>query len=226
MASLSPTSHGQSFGTILANSVIDPQRLADFDKHRRIIGQFIDETMNLLLNRHVASLTRPHISSQPRCATQKVIGSPRTSRQSSPATATSIKAWASWPLPGAGLSRSSIEPPSASLDKNSPYPALLVERPTGKLGQVPAPVSSLTQSPSWRTPGNLSRPSTLSGTSKASLLPQPLTPPPALDAPQIRFRRLRLHLANGGGHLHKKMDCWAFGHEGKKWTLCRSAETE
>lgn len=51
--------------------MIHPQRLADFDKHRRIIGQFIDEIMNLLLKRHVASLARPHISSQPRCAGAK-----------------------------------------------------------------------------------------------------------------------------------------------------------
>jgi hypothetical protein len=39
-----------------------------------------------------------------------------------PATATSKKAWASWPSPGADLPRSSLAPPSASLEKNSPFP--------------------------------------------------------------------------------------------------------
>src|SRR5271165_1633134 len=76
-----------------------------------------------------------------------------------PATATSKKAWAPWPLPGAGLPRSSLAPPSASLEKNSPIPPSSL-RANSKPAKPPAPVSSLTQSPFWPTPRNLSRPST------------------------------------------------------------------
>ena len=39
----------------LADCVIDPQRLADFDEQRRIIRQFIDKMVNLLLNGHIGT---------------------------------------------------------------------------------------------------------------------------------------------------------------------------
>jgi hypothetical protein len=64
-------------------------------------------------------------------------------------------------LTGAGLPRSSLAPPSASLEKNSPIP-LSSSTASSKPAKLPVPVSSRTSSPSSPTPRNLSRPSTLS----------------------------------------------------------------
>jgi hypothetical protein len=57
-----------------------------------------------------------------------------------------------------------------------PYPALLFDGQLENLAKLPAPAPSPTSSPSWPSQRNLSRPSILSGTSKASLPPQPSTP--------------------------------------------------
>jgi hypothetical protein len=65
---------------------------------------------------------------------------PVPARQSSPATATSKKAWASHGLDRArGLPRSSLAPPSASLEEKLPYPALLFD---GQLKTRQAPGTS------------------------------------------------------------------------------------
>jgi hypothetical protein len=67
--------------------------------------------------------------------------------------------------------------------KKLPYPALIfdgqLENPPGSRHQFRA----LPHPPFWPIPRNLSRPSILSGISRASLLPRPLTPPPARSSP-------------------------------------------
>jgi hypothetical protein len=46
------------------DGVIHPQRLANFGEQRRIIGQFINEIVNLLLERHGSSLARSRLFPQ------------------------------------------------------------------------------------------------------------------------------------------------------------------
>jgi Telomere resolvase len=75
-----------------------------------------------------------------------------------------------------------LAPPSASLEKNSPIPPSS-STANSKPAKLPAPALSHIPSPSSPTQGNLSRPSTLSGPSKASRAPTPLTPPPAHNSP-------------------------------------------
>jgi hypothetical protein len=81
-------------------------------------------------------------------------------------------------LTGAGRPRSSLAPLSASQKRNSPSPPSSSVA-SSKPGRLPAPVSNLTQSPSWPSQRKLSARSLNSGISKASLAPMPLTPPPA-----------------------------------------------
>ena len=63
-----------------------------------------------------------------------------------PAIATSKKAWGSWPLPGAGLPRSSFSASFSLPREKLPYPALLFDGQLENPARLPVPVSSLTQS--------------------------------------------------------------------------------
>lgn len=58
---------GASFAHVLhrlTDGMIHSQRLADFSEQRRIVGQLIDEIVDLLLKRHAVSLAQIRISPQ------------------------------------------------------------------------------------------------------------------------------------------------------------------